>query len=91
MQEKKTVSLAAKARHPVEIYLEDADVIVEVIPRLGKHTVEAQQLMDGDRAKYFPVLMHILVRHEGNQFPVEDFLEMSGRDYDSLLVAVSGE
>lgn len=88
---KQPISLATKKRQPVEVLLEDADVVVEVLPRLGKHTVQAQQLMDGDSTKYFPVLMHLLVRHEGTQFPVEEFLEMSGKDYDALLVAISGE
>jgi len=90
-KEHKPVSLAAKKEEPKLIELQDADVVVEVLPRLGKHTMQAQRLMDGDSSKYFPVLMHLLVRHGDQQFPVEEFEHMSGRDYDTLFMAIQGE
>ena len=87
----KKISLAAPKQKPEEVKLEDAGVVVSVLPRLGKHTMQAQRLMDGDSSKYFPVLMHLLVRFGDQQFPVEEFENMSGKDYDTLFLAIQGE
>jgi len=88
---KQPISLVARDQQPQKVYLEDAGVSVDVLPRLGKHTMQAQRLMDGDSSKYFPVLMHLLVRHGDQQFPVEDFEDMTGKDYDKLFLAIQGE
>jgi hypothetical protein len=65
--------------------------VATIFPGKGRHSVAAQKMCGSDTSKFINCLMYQLVEIDGQRQTIEDFEELSLRDYNKLVEAFSGE
>lgn len=75
--------------HSVELQLEDKQIAF-VWKGKGKHVQAAQKICGTNQEMYIPALMHLLVKINGAQLPVEDWGEMDMADYLKIQAEILG-
>lgn len=63
--------------------------IFGIIEGKGRHVTRAQTLMGGDAERWFPALMHCVVRVNDRQEPMEFYEDMPMGDFMSLMSAIN--
>lgn len=64
---------------------------IGIIDARGKHVIQAQRYMDGDEAKWFPALMHVVCRVDDAQQPIEFYEEMRMGPFMQLMTEIGVE
>lgn len=69
----------------ISVFLPICKKNATVLRAKGKHTVEANRLMDGDPHLYLPAMMAVTTRIDGNRVTLEELLELDIADYNAIM------